>query len=141
MASVLIVDDEAAIRATVRAGLEDAGYTVIEAGSGAQALDTLRATSDSLVVLVDLRMPDVSGFELLRQVELDPALTERHAYIVLSADEQSLPVVRAMRSAIVLTGIAKPFDLDTLLATVAQAATTRAGMPRAGGKPSGGPQG
>lgn len=123
MATVLVVDDDEVIRQAVRAALEDAMHTVLEADSGERALELLRATDDPLVVLLDLRMPGVNGFELLREVEHDPDLGERHTFILLSGDEQSLPVVRALRSATILAGIPKPFDIETLLATVAQAET------------------
>lgn len=123
MATVLVVDDDAVIRQAVRAALEDARHAVLEADSGERALELLRATQQPLVVLLDLRMPGVNGFDLLREVERDPDLGERHTFILLSGDDQSLPVVRALRSATILAGIPKPFDVDTLLATVAQAET------------------
>ncbi|HEX6800273.1 MAG TPA: response regulator [Ktedonobacterales bacterium] len=123
MATVLVVDDDAVIRQAVRAALEDARHAVLEADSGERALETLRATQESLVVLLDLRMPGVNGFDLLREVEHDPDLGRRHTFILLSGDDQSLPVVRALRSATILAGISKPFDVETLLATVAQAET------------------
>ena len=122
MATVLVVDDDDVIRQAVRAALEDAQHAVLEADSGERALELLRANEGApLVVLLDLRMPGVSGFDLLREVERDPALGERHTFILLSGDDQSLPVVRALRSATILAGIPKPFDVETLLATVAQA--------------------
>lgn len=129
MATVLVVDDEETIRQAVRLALEDAQHTVLEADSGERALELLRAAQgEPLVVLLDLRMPGVSGFDLLREVERDPALGERHAFILLSGDNQSLPVVRALRSATILADIPKPFDVETLLATVAQAETAHLGL-------------
>lgn len=128
MATVLVVDDEETIRQAVRLALEDAQHTVLEADSGERALELLRAAQgEPLVVLLDLRMPGVSGFDLLREVDRDPALGERHAFILLSGDDQSLPVVSALRSATILAGIPKPFDVDTLLTTVARAETAHLG--------------
>lgn len=121
MATVLVVDDDEVIRQAVRAALEDAQYRVLEAETGERALELLRTTQEPLVVLLDLHIPGISGFELLREVERDPDLGVRHRYILLSGDEQSLPVVRALRSATILADIPKPFDIETLLATVAQA--------------------
>lgn len=121
MATVLVVDDDAVIRQAVRAALEDARHAVLEADSGERALELLRTTQEPLVVLLDLRMPGVSGFDLLREVERDPDLGERNSFILLSGDDQSLPVVRALRSTTILAGIPKPFDIETLLATVAEA--------------------
>jgi CheY-like chemotaxis protein len=138
MLTVLIVDDDAPIRATLRAAMEEAGHTVAEATNGAEALATLRATATPMVVLLDLRMPEVSGFEVLAQVEQDYALARRHAFVVLSADGASLPVVRALRSKTVVTALPKPFELDVLLASVDEAARAHAdgaAVPDAGDDP------
>jgi two-component system repressor protein LuxO len=107
----------------------------VEASNGAEALETLRTTEEPLVVLLDLRMPEVSGFEVLAQVEQDYVLARRHVYVVLSADGASLPVVRALRSKTVLTALPKPFELDLLLASVEDAAQAHSGedaVPTAG---------
>ena len=121
MATVLIVDDDNSIRAVERSALEEAGHSVLEARDGAEALRALRTAERPLVALVDLMMPGVSGFELLQSVADDRALARRHAYVVVTANATSLPVVRALRSSFVLEGIAKPFDLDTLLDAVEHA--------------------
>src|SRR5215813_11405377 len=104
MTTVLIADDDAAIRAAVRATLEYEGYRVYEACDGMEALRVLRESPIRLVVLVDLRMPNVDGFSLLKIVAEDRVLTERHSYVVFTADASSLPVVRALRSQMVVTG-------------------------------------
>lgn len=122
MATVLIIDDDNSIRAVERSALEEAGHSVLEARDGAEALRTLRAAEHPLVALVDLMMPGVSGFELLQSVADESALARRHAYVVVTANATSLPVVQALRSSFVLEGIAKPFDLDTLLDAVDHAA-------------------
>lgn len=122
MATVLIIDDDNSIRAVERSALEEAGHSVLEARDGAEALRTLRAAERPLVALVDLMMPGVSGFELLQSVADESALARRHAYVVVTANATSLPVVQALRSSFVLEGIAKPFDLDTLLDAVDHAA-------------------
>jgi len=122
MATVLIIDDDNSIRAVERSALEEAGYSVLEARDGAEALRALHAAEHPLVALVDLMMPGVSGFELLQSVASERALARRHAYVVVTANATSLPVVQALRSSFVLEGIAKPFDLDTLLDAVDHAA-------------------
>jgi DNA-binding response OmpR family regulator len=60
MAVVLVVDDEVRIRELVRRFLEHEGHQVVTAGSGAEALETVRRTVLDLVVL-DLRLPDIPG--------------------------------------------------------------------------------
>ncbi len=121
MVTVLIVDDDGAIREMVHSALEEVGYKVWEARQGDEALTLLRETTTPMVALVDLLMPVVSGFELLQRVAEDWDLARRHAYVVVTASEESLPVVQALRSTTVVEGLVKPFDIDTLIETVERA--------------------
>ena len=66
-ASVLIVDDEASIRESLRMTLEFEGYRVEEAGSGIEALQVARDRPPD-AILLDLRMPEMDGIETLRQL-------------------------------------------------------------------------
>jgi DNA-binding response OmpR family regulator len=68
MASVLIVDDDRALRKLLRAYLEQEAISVVEAGSGEEALAALDRVPPTLVLL-DVRLPDVDGFEVLRRLE------------------------------------------------------------------------
>jgi two-component system alkaline phosphatase synthesis response regulator PhoP len=63
---VLIVDDDASIRAMLAFVFDDAGYRVIEAVDGRDALEVLRTEPPALMVL-DLMMPDIDGVEVLRR--------------------------------------------------------------------------
>jgi excisionase family DNA binding protein len=76
---VLIVDDDERVREYVRVNLEMEGYTVREAGSAEQGLEVLEEVSPDLVLL-DVMMPEVDGWEMLRRVR------ERHG-------TDSMPVV------------------------------------------------
>ena len=67
MATVLVTDDNEMLRAFVRATLEDAKHTVIEADSGEQCLAVLRQSEVDLV-LCDLYMPGKEGLETIREV-------------------------------------------------------------------------
>src|SRR6266700_3826442 len=69
-AVVLLVDDDEAKRYLMRTWLHRAGHTVIEAGTGREALD--RAASAELVLL-DVNLPDMLGYEVCRQIKADPA--------------------------------------------------------------------
>lgn len=64
---VLVVEDDAAIRVMLRQALEDEGYAVSEAPNGATGLDLIRDGAIDLVLL-DLRLPDLSGFDVCRQI-------------------------------------------------------------------------
>jgi DNA-binding response OmpR family regulator len=65
--SILVVDDEAAIREVVRLNLEAEGYEVTCAEDGARALDAFAATHFDLAIL-DVMLPDLDGFELARRI-------------------------------------------------------------------------
>ncbi len=69
--TVLIVDDEERIREYVRVNLEMEGYSVLEAGSAMEGLSVLEESTPDLVLL-DVMMPEVDGWEMLRRVQ------ERH---------------------------------------------------------------
>ncbi|MFC2010865.1 response regulator [Chloroflexota bacterium] len=72
--TILIVDDEAVIRELFKETLEDFGITVVTAESGAEGLELVKQQEFSLVFL-DLRIPDISGVELFRQIRnLKPGL-------------------------------------------------------------------
>jgi CheY-like chemotaxis protein len=122
--AVLVVDDDAGLRAFLASALEDEGYTVLQASDGQPALDRLRQHPAGLVVLLDLHMPVVSGFAVLRAVEAEASLSTRHAYLVLSSaqtDELPPDFLRLLeRRHIPL--VAKPFILADVLAAVATAA-------------------
>lgn len=71
MATVLVIDDRAASRETARATLDHGGYTVIEASEGRQAL-TLARESHPDVVLTDVLMPGMDGYQFVRELRSDP---------------------------------------------------------------------
>lgn len=116
---VLVVDDDRAIRETLRLALEEEGYSVIEAPDGAAALDILHATLQPMVVLLDLRMPRVSGDEVLRRVARNPQLTARNAFALVTANLHTLaPASDDLLDRMHVPVIAKPFELDELLDVV-----------------------
>jgi CheY-like chemotaxis protein len=104
---VLVVDDDAAIREVTAEVLRDVGYDVICAVNGEQALRELRSERRPNLVLLDLMMPVMSGWELLELLQSSDDLS-RIPVVVVSA--MSAPGVREHLS--------KPIDLDLLLATV-----------------------
>ena len=120
---VLIVDDDVAIRQTLRAALEDEDYSVLEARDGLVALGILRESVVPLVTLLDLRMPVMDGMRLLRTVEEDVALARRHRFLVVTANRDTItPDGYTLLERFGARVIAKPFELDDLLAAV-EAAT------------------
>ena len=66
---ILLVDDEAMVRETLAASLEAAGYDVLVAADGAQALDLLRSATAVDVLVTDLSMPGIDGLAVIRQAQ------------------------------------------------------------------------
>jgi DNA-binding response OmpR family regulator len=71
--TILIADDDAQLRRTVRAYLEDSGYTVLVAGNGKDALFSVRHDHPDLVLL-DVMMPEMDGFEAARLIRKESAV-------------------------------------------------------------------
>lgn len=86
MRSILVVDDQPAVRRLLRALVEMAGFEVAEAEDGAWALEAVRTRTPDLVVL-DIMMPRVDGWQVLTEVRDDPELAELPV-IVLTAKGQ-----------------------------------------------------
>lgn len=121
MGPVLIVDDDPTLREVLRAILEEEGYHVIEAAEGNTALHLLRTSPQRLVVLLDYLMPGVDGKGVVQAVCRDAILSTRHAYILLTARARiSLPVME-LAETLSMPVMRKPFDLEDLLVTVAEA--------------------
>lgn len=121
-AQVLIVEDDQEIRETLRMALEDEGYGVAEASDGLVALESLRTSQTPLVVLLDFGLPHLDGPGLLRVVASDRSLLSRHRYFGVTARSTSRDAdLLALCAALGVQIIPKPFELDELLATVAQA--------------------
>jgi CheY-like chemotaxis protein len=73
--TVLLVDDDSAVREVIASMLDECGYTVISVGSGAAALDVLRSSAHVDALLVDYAMPGMSGTEVAKKAaELRPGL-------------------------------------------------------------------
>ncbi|MEO5987147.1 MAG: response regulator [Candidatus Limnocylindria bacterium] len=80
--SVLVVDDDDSVRSFFVDALTDAGHAVSTAVDGADALDRLQAGPTPCVVLTDLRMPRMDGWELSRAVARDPQLASIPVVVV-----------------------------------------------------------
>ena len=70
MKKILIVEDEASIREFEAINLKRAGYVVVEAGSGEEALTIFDAEPDFDIALLDISMPGMDGFELCKELRI-----------------------------------------------------------------------
>ncbi len=124
-ATILVVEDDAATRGALCEYLGSAGYRVMTAASGAEGLLALRATPSIDAVLLDLVMPDMDGFELLRRHR------EAHgtaAVVVLSGLSEAENVVKAMKFG-AADYLPKPFDPHELDLVLRRALDSRAPAP------------
>lgn len=87
--AIVIVDDDEDIRETLGDFLEDHGFTVVLAAHGAEALDVLDRT-DACLLLLDLVMPEMDGWELIRRLEAGNR-TYPPIYISTSAPDAAPP--------------------------------------------------
>jgi CheY-like chemotaxis protein len=111
---VLVVDDEPIIRRFLAEGLTDAGYQVLIARDGAEALDSVyRFRPDA--VLLDLLMPGVDGWAFLRERRVQPALAALPVVVFSAAGREGLHEASALRATAVLP---KPLNLDVLAAVL-----------------------
>ena len=109
--SVLVVDDEPAIRRLLRTSLTTQGFRVIEAETGAAAL--VRAASDKPdVVLLDLGLPDMDGLDIIRSLRRDGGIVP---IVVLSSRDDERGKVAALDLG-ADDYVTKPFGIDELVA-------------------------
>jgi two-component system alkaline phosphatase synthesis response regulator PhoP len=112
--SVLVVDDDPNIRKMIVAALRRDGYQFLEAPNGREALDLMRERRPDVVVL-DLMMPVLSGWDVLRERQGDAVLS-RIPVIVVSANRD--PDVAVAVNAGICAFLPKPFDIGALSALV-----------------------
>lgn len=111
---VLVVDDDPSIRRMIVAALKRDGYTFCEAPNGKEALELMRHEHPNVVVL-DLMMPVLSGWDVLQARELEPEL-KQIPVIVISANRA--PEVATAVDKGICAFLPKPFDIGALGALV-----------------------
>lgn len=117
MAKVLAVDDSASMRQMVSFTLKGAGYEVVQAADGVEALEFARQNGVDLV-LTDVNMPRMDGITLVR--ELRQLSTYRHTPMLVLTTESSTEKKMQGKAAGATGWIVKPFNPDQLLATMAR---------------------
>jgi len=112
---ILAVDDEKHIVRLVQVNLERAGYTVVTANDGKEALEKVQTENPDLVVL-DVMMPYMDGFEVLQNLRRNPA-TRDIPVIMLTAKAQDADVFKGWQSGVDCY-LTKPFNPMELLSFV-----------------------
>jgi CheY-like chemotaxis protein len=112
---VLVVEDDEAVRESVREYLEESGYRVVVAPDGCMALEMLRYLPAPSVILLDLMMPELNGWEFRDIQKADPALKDLPV-IVFTAVGVKEEAVRARCGDVQL--VRKPFPGSVLLEAI-----------------------
>jgi DNA-binding response OmpR family regulator len=121
---ILCIDDEPEMVELIRLILRRRGYEVQGATSGAQGLSMMRATAPDLVLL-DLMMPDVDGWDVYQQMKADESM-RRIPVIIITAKAQNIDRVLGLQVAKVDDYVSKPFSPQDLLSRVEKVLTGRA---------------
>ena len=114
MKKVLILEDEVSIRSFVVINLKRAGYEVVEAGTGEEALELLKTNPDVGVAILDIMLPGIDGFEVCRSIR---ATDKKIGIIMLTARSQEMDKITGL-----MTGaddyMTKPFSPAELTARI-----------------------
>jgi CheY-like chemotaxis protein len=113
--TILIVEDDADIREAMAAFLEAEGYPIAEAANGQEALRLLRSQRMFCLVLLDLYMPVMNGWEFREEQLRDPTIAGIPVVIV-SADRTARQKASQLRA---IDYMVKPIEFSALLGTVA----------------------
>ncbi len=112
---ILIIDDSLMIRNMVKRALTGAGYSVLEAKDGVEAIEQLAAGADPALIVCDVNMPRMNGLEFLESLRLSHA--GRIPVVMLTTEGQP-DLVRKARMLGAKGWLVKPFKAPLLLAAV-----------------------
>ena len=109
--NVLVIEDDDNLRSTVRQVLESEGYSVFSATHGKDGLEMLQEIDQPSLILLDIQMPEMDGYEFLAEKNSDPTLAPIPVVVVgATADASRLKGV--------VDVVKKPFEIETLLIVV-----------------------
>lgn len=113
MAFILSVDDSKTIGRVIGGTVEMLGYELLEAMDGLEALSVLADhVEDTVLVLMDVNMPNMDGFTCLERIKADPAL-QHLPVIMVTTEAERKNIVRAIRAG-AANYITKPFTTEDL---------------------------
>ena len=114
--AVLVVEDEDDIREVLASALENEGFQVYQANSGARALELLKEMPHPSLIMADLMMPVMNGWDLIKTLSKDDRLATLPV-LVMSAVDHAEPLG--------FRRIKKPFDIDELIRIVGEMCVRR----------------
>ncbi|NEO90345.1 MAG: response regulator, partial [Moorea sp. SIO3G5] len=113
---VLLIDDSITLRQTLAMTLQKNGYQVFQAQDGYEGIEQLQHQTDIQLVICDIEMPRMNGFEFLKHCQLDPALVDLPVVILTSRSNDKHRLIAAQLGA--KAYITKPYLEHKLLTTV-----------------------
>jgi len=116
-ATILVVDDDAAVVRPLARFLELEGFTTVTAANGLEALKYLRGGGGAAVIVLDLRMPVMDGWAFRREQLRDPMLAQIPVVVLSGADHDRVPEILAAAA------FEKPYQLAEVTTAVRQLCT------------------
>ena len=110
---VIVVDDSAPVRQQVGIALGEAGFQVVEAVDGRDAVDKIEAQRDIAMVICDINMPRMNGLDVLKRIG-------KRLPVLMLTTEGQLEMKRQAKELGAKGWIIKPFKADVLVAAVKQ---------------------
>ena len=111
---ILVIEDDLSIRDAVALMLRSRGFEVIETESGEKGIDLAR-TANPALILSDIRMPDIDGFAVLDDLQMDPN-TVNIPFIFMTGCADCSKVASQLKRAVRV--LEKPFSIETLMNSV-----------------------
>lgn len=119
MKKVLSVDDSGVMRRIIGRTVEVLGYGFLEAADGLEALNVIAKNSEEIaLIILDVNMPEMDGFELLRRVKADPKYKDIPVMMLTTESERSR-IIEAIQAGAV-NYICKPFQQEDLTVKIAE---------------------
>ena len=115
---ILVIDDDLAIRVLLQAVLRRMKFDVVQAEDGASGLEKLQTHGAFDLILLDLMMPRLNGYEFIEEIgKRFPAMERPHIIVFTAAGKRGVDKIPA---AAVCNSILKPFDLDSFIDIITQ---------------------
>lgn len=128
LTSVLVVEDDIDLRESLEEVLEQEGFAVRTASCGASALSALSEADRPDLLVLDLMLPGMDGFQLRREMQANPAL--RHIPVIIAT---AMPEANRMHESLQASAyLEKPFDLEKLFTLARSLTEQRAATPMEG---------